>query len=259
MAGLLLLCAALATILQTDAQLHAIPGDTRILKGDVNSSFELKTVLPELYDVVTVGKEEVPLKDGDCSTSHFQCKYSQSVSYHVEVLLTGKISPDLKWIVFKTKNMTFIPITIAVFPNGQWADSTADALVPNASQPFVVLAHKNKLVKLQCTFNGVNPKVQILTSLWGNVVFQTGKDLQAINETEKYPEIIKIGSRKSPSSVTYTTTLKRRFRIDYFGCSDTTNWITYMVEWEKSGFGLIKPTWLCIFLCMVCTVLSTSK
>lgn len=25
--------------------------------------------------------------------------------------------------------------------------------------------------------------------------------------------------------------VKRRFRIDYYGCSDGQNWITYMIEW----------------------------
>ncbi|EUB55745.1 hypothetical protein EGR_09403 [Echinococcus granulosus] len=184
-----------------NAQISSIKGDARIIRGPANSFFTLQAVLPDVYKVLL--------------------KIILVRPYHALVTLAGKISKDLRWITFLPKRTYVIGVSIAVFPDDVWTPSIqgklkqlknseisynlyhqlyfllfnhADGLIPDPNKPFFIDALGMTSVKLTCTFSG-------------------------------------IGTPQENTLTTYEITVEKRFRIDYIGCTDGVNWITYMIEW----------------------------
>ncbi|KAL5962388.1 hypothetical protein TSMEX_009882 [Taenia solium] len=177
----------------SNAQISSIEGDTRIIKGSVNSSFTLQSVLPDVYEAVVVNNESFPIVDGICTTSYFNCKYVQVRPYHAVVTLTGRISKELNWIKFTPKKEHVIPISVAVFPNNVWGLPTKDGLLPDPDQPFFIDALYLSQVSLTCTFNGNGTPAAIVVTKYSSLVYNLSRDGKVVNYTADFPEVVAFG------------------------------------------------------------------
>ncbi|CDS38244.1 conserved hypothetical protein [Echinococcus multilocularis] len=84
--------------------------------------------------------------------------------------------------------------------------------------------------RLTCTFNGTGTPATIVATKYASPVYVLNASKPA-NYTENFQEIVTFDVKQEASSTTYEVTVQRRFRIDYIGCTDGLNWMTYMIEW----------------------------
>ncbi|KAH9281873.1 hypothetical protein ECG_05114 [Echinococcus granulosus] len=218
--------------LGSNAQISSIKGDARIIRGPANSFFTLQAVLPDVYKAVMVGNQTFPIIGDDCTTSYFSCAYYQVRPYHALVTLAGKISKDLRWITFLPKRTYVIGVSIAVFPDDVWTPSIQDGLIPDPNKPFFIDALGMTSVKLTCTFSGIGTPAAIVATKYSSPVYNVSKG-KATNYAADFAEIVELRVKQENTLTTYEITVEKRFRIDYIGCTDGVNWITYMIEWVR--------------------------
>ncbi|KAL5105008.1 hypothetical protein TcWFU_008522 [Taenia crassiceps] len=241
------------------AQISSIKGDKRIIKGPVNGSFTLQSVLPDVYETVVVNNQSFSIANGSCTTSYFDCKYVQERPYHAVVTLKGKTLKELRWVKFVPKRQNVIPISIAVFVNNVWLNSTEDGLIPDPKQPFFVSALNRTKVSLPCTFSGNGTPAAVVVTKYSTLVYSVSRNGTVVNRTADVPEVVAFSVRKKNTSTTYVITVKRHFRIDYVGCTDGSNWITYMIEWVLAPPDRAprQPVTWSVVMCGLFTVFTT--
>ncbi|EUB55188.1 hypothetical protein EGR_09951 [Echinococcus granulosus] len=156
-----------------DAQIGSIEDDTRIIRGPINSSFTLQSVLPDVYKAVVINNRSFPITNGVCTTSYFTCAYIQVKSFALKDLFINYYSASISRggdvdrknfgrfkldYVYTTKEVRNCCINCCV-PKQRVDTFHKNNLIRNPNQPFFIDALNMTEAKLTSTFNGTGTPV----------------------------------------------------------------------------------------------------
>nr|CDS24706.1 expressed conserved protein [Echinococcus granulosus] len=211
-----------------------LPGDKRVVKAKENENFDYKTTLPGTYTYLLADSSNITLKNGDCSSPLFQCTYVQSSSDMMTVTLKGKMSSELKWVIFMgPKNI--VPITVVFFVNNTWNDLTIGSIQPQYSVPLIVQAKNSHTVTITCSIFSTTPLATLYTGLKMESYYQLRLFAPPIDNTSHHPQILNLEVRDILLHKVLTLTVRRKEAIDFYTCKVGRKYLTHTIDWTSTA------------------------
>ncbi|EUB54328.1 hypothetical protein EGR_10816 [Echinococcus granulosus] len=200
--------------LEIDAQIGPIKDGTRIIRGPINSSYTLQSVLPDVYKAVIINNRSFPITNGVRTTSYFTCTYIQGRCSKILYFFSMYFKVPVKFFALKDPFINYYSAAISCGGDTDrknfgrfkldyyYTTKGVRGLIPNPNQPFFIDALNMTEAKLTCTFNGTGTPIcrfwflisaaTIVATKYVSPVYVLNASKPA-NYTDDYPEIVTFG------------------------------------------------------------------